>query len=169
VSDPRHRKFVNRLLPRSDGAVALGGRLLQSDSDTFDGFHTTSAVVPTYTTFPLSVAITTTRPQSFVHIYAYIAWNFTGPPAGTIRAANFRFRLNGALIASSRATSCETAAAQITTVSYSRLLVVTPGLQTVTFEWAKQSGTGTLTVRTDVGVTPDVFGANLKIQEYAAA
>lgn len=167
MTDPLLRNYANRLLPRSDGAAAApGGALLQTDTDTFVGLHSTTAIVPAYTTFPLSVSLTTTAAASQLHIYAYIAWNVSG---GAVRTANFRFRLNGTLIAVSRATSAATASGQIATVTYSRLLAVTAGVQAVTFEWAKQAGGGTLLVRTTPpGILPDVFGANLKLEEFAA-
>lgn len=166
MSDPI-LSFAHRFLGRADGAAAAaGGGILQVDADSFNGFHTTTAVVPVYTTFPLAVSLTTTRANSLLHIYAYIAWNVSG---GAVRTANFRFRRNGVLIPASRATSSATASGQIATNSYSRLLAVTAGVHAITFEWAKQAGAGTLTVRTTPpGILPDVFGANLKVEEYAA-
>ena len=167
MTDPLLRNFANRLLPRSDGSgrSAPGGRLLQSDTDTLSVNTSTTATVPVYTTFPLSVSLTTSLASSLIHIYAYVAWSIAGQPSGT---ANFRFRLNGALIAASRATSAFTNSGQIATVSYSRLLAVTAGPQVVTFEWAKQAGIGSVScLPGGVGVFPDVFAANLKVEEFA--
>ena len=75
--------------------------------------------------------------------------------------------LNGVLSAGSRATSGDTLDGQIRTNSFSRLLAASAGVQAVTFEWAKQSGAGTLLCNPPAAA--DVFAANLKIEEYAAA
>ena len=148
-------------------ALLPGGALLQDDDDSFDGIASTTAIDPIYTTFPLSVSLTTTRAASFLHVFAYIAWNFTGTPPAALRTANFRFSRNGVLLPASRAASCTTIRGAITTVSYSRLLIATPGVHTITFEWAKKTGSGTLIVNTTGVVLPDVFGANLAVEEYA--
>lgn len=164
----RLQTFANRFLGRADGAAVAGGKLLQTDSDTFSGITTTAAIVPVYATFPLSVSLTTTLASSLLWVYAYVAWNFSGTPPGTVRTANFRFLRNGALMPVSRATSAATAQGQIVTNSFSRLLLVTAGTHTITFEWAKQAGSGTLGCNPGGGgVSPDVFGANLRVQEYA--
>ena len=162
----RLRTFVNRMLARDGGGAAPpGGALLQVGSDNFAGLTTTTAIDPVYTAFPLSVALTTGA--SKLHIYAYVAWNLTGTPVGTVRAANFRFLLNGTPLGASRATSWATAQGQIATNSFTRVVDVAAGLQTVTMEWAKQAGSGTLQVNTTAGILPDVFGAQLVVQEVA--
>ena len=165
MSDPS-LAFAHRFLGRAADDQVVGGRLLQVDSDTLIVSTSTTAIVPVYTVFPLSVSLTTTRPSSLIQIHAYVAWTHDAGGV-TQRTANFRFRLNGVLIPTSRATSGDTQSSQVMTNSFSRLLAVTAGVQAVTFEWAKQAGTGTL-LGSAAG-SPDEFGANLKIVEYAAA
>lgn len=166
MSDPS-LTFAHRFMGRAEGGQLGGARLLQADSDTLSVNATTTAIVPVYSTFPLGVSLTTTRASSLIHIYAYVAWALLGAGGGARRTANFRFRLNGVLITGSRATSGDTLDGQIRTNSFSRLLAVSAGVQAVTFEWAKQSGAGTLLCNPPAA--PDVFSANLKIEEYAAA
>lgn len=166
MTNPLIRRHANRLLPRVDGAQPAGRRLLQSDAATLSVSTSTTATAPVYSVFPLSVSLTTTLASSLVHIYAYIAWSVTGVASTT---ANFRFLLNGVLIPTSRATSEFSNSSQIATVSYSRLLTVAAGVQIVTFEWANQAGGGTLSCTAGgPSIFPDVFGANLKVEEFAA-
>jgi hypothetical protein len=165
VSD-RLQTFANRFLGRADGVAVVGGKLLQTDTDTLTANTSTGATVPVYTTFPLSVSLTTTLASSLLYIYAYVSWNFGGgAPVGSLRTANFRFRRNAVLIPASRATSQVTVRGQLCANSFSRLLLVTAGLHTIDFQWAKQLGSGTLSC--SPATLPDIFGANLKVQEFA--
>lgn len=165
MTAPRLQRYVNRLLARAEHG-SPPGTFLQEDEDSLSGFATTTAIAPVYATFPLSVSLTTTLQASLLDIFAYIAWNHNAG-VGLDRTAQFRFYLDGVLIAPSRGASEASVSGAIACCQYSRLLTVTPGVHTVTFEWAKASGTGSLIVNpTGLGAGPEVYGATLRIQEY---
>lgn len=123
---------------------------------------TTAAVPPAYAVFPLSVALTTTL-GTFLDV-RFSAAVLHGPNAG-MAAINFRFRLNGILIAPGGGTTLNSAANQIQNLIYTLRVPVVAGLQTITVEWATFALPAGNTAQCLPLTAPDLFHAQLVCRE----
>lgn len=125
---------------------------------------TTTATPPVYTTLLTTPLLTTTLPASRLRIDFYCSWNHSGAFAGNV-AANFRFRLNGSLLAPSRGTTGNQIRGRIDCVSFCRVLPVVAGPHTVLAEWSGFAlGVNQLNCL-PVGIFADLFGAQIIVQE----
>lgn len=155
---------TNRALPRAQPPNVGAGAALQIVGSNLSTDFSTTAIVPTYTTF-LTAALTAIEPVSFLDIVFYAAWDFTGPPALTFRRVNVRFRLNGTLIAASRACSMDTITDGNSVFQYNRRVAISGGPQTVIAEVGIEPGVGVATFNCDAASDPDAHGAHLLIRE----
>lgn len=151
----------------SDGAAYVpfgsGGGVLQTVSANLaaDITTTANAGIGVYTTLLTAPAMVTAAGRIRIDFYA--AWNHGGPNVGNV-AANFRFRLNGFLLAASRGTTSNQVRGRIAGAPFNRVIAVPAAAQTVIVEWG---GFGLLGNSLQILATaaPDLFGAQLIVQE----
>lgn len=122
----------------------------------------TTATPPVYATL-LTGTLTSILPSSFLSVGFTTSVFHTGV-GGVNVAFNFRFRIDGALLAAGTGTTGNELTARIVSLAYSRRVSIIEGLHTVAVEWAK-FGPVTQTMSILAASLPDLFHANLTLQE----
>lgn len=157
---------MSRWLPRVSGQGAGGGggggAVISSTSVNLAADTSTVATAPVYATL-MTLGLVTVQPASELFVLFTCGIRQTGI-LGVTLAANFRFRLNGILIAPGGGNTVGLVTNAIDSLSYSRRVSVAAGLQTVDVEWAKFGGVGQ-TLRIDPVSLPDLNHAHLLLQE----
>ena len=124
---------------------------------------TAGLIPPIYGTLLTASLTTVTAPGSFLFVVFTAAPRHIGPFIGIV-AINFRFRLNGTLVAPGGGTTINMVRNRIGSVAYTLRLPITPGVQLVAVEWAG-FGLGANTLVIDPVTLPDLVHAQLTIQE----
>lgn len=151
------------MLPRGGPPDAADGDVLQVHGVNLADDFTTTATAPVYAPL-LALSLTPIESVSFVDILFYAAYDFIGLAPATNARINVRFRLNGALIAASRAASSNQETGSDHSTGFCRRLPLAGGgLQTVTAEIAIVTAGATIEI--SAASRPDEHGAHLRLRE----
>lgn len=143
-------------------ASARAPRILSTSATRLTVDAMTTAVPPVYAVL-LSGALTTISAASQLEIRFTAGVRHIGAFLGNV-APNFRFRLNGVLIAPGGGITTNETRSQIRPVAYSVRVAVAAGVQAVDVEWAGFAlGVNTLII--DVATMPDLSHAQLVLSE----